>query len=1253
MHSRVLMSVVPLALAMVSFVSCSGGQQAQGTNPGYTPTPYTPTPTSGPAPVATPTPVSLPAPRSTPAYLPAPTPSPAPTPTPAFAYLTEELTPCAPIPGSTVDPCEPVAASISSGSTMELGPEPESLRSQIGDDRDAGVFVAHLVVRGAYVPGTVRCVVSGGPLGIPSYYGAEREIELFPFNSVNCYADVRVSAYVLGSGPPTVTVLAQRYPYWISDTLEFVASLRTSIEAALIEGGHHLGGEVPAGGIMGREHILFLGGEYDLSVEAWEVIDTWDVQQDETVIAVHPDRDRWRQFRPDEYTTHRSSLEMELPAFTQALTAAHQARLTEYGGRTGPDTRLPMLVTDANLIRQYYTAIGAYTHPYGPPVQPPPPCGLTVPDQANNPGLMLDCMALLTSKNTLAGTATLDWSVDSAMTGWEGVTVAGTPSRVTKVLLSDESLSGSIPPELGDLSELTHLNLSSNSLTGDIPRELGELSNLQEIRLSGNSLTGCIPIALKSVPTNDLSSLSLLYCPPAPEGLRAGTSAEFSIPLSWTPVSNGSKYRLEYRAPHFRDWALDSDTLTGTSRTVDGLSCETEYLFRVSAFDSGTTYAAAWSEPSEFLVVTTSECISPMFDEDPYAFSIAENAVVGDAVGTVSATDPDEDDTFSFAITAGNADGKFAIDGGTGAITIAAALDHETTDEYTLTVEADDGSGGTAAVNVTVTVTDVGEAPSFDEAGYSFEVAEDAAVGDAVGTVSATDPDEDDTLSYAITAGNADGKFAIDGGTGAITIAADLDHEATDRYSLTVEAEDSTGQTDTATVIVTVTDVAEDPPPAPDGLGVALADGTFAITWTALTGAARYEAQRKVSGASDWESLPVTEGTSSTYSPEGGPACGTTYEFRVRAYGDGMKYVAGLGAESSVESETTDACNRDPSFPASSYSFSVASNAPTTTSVGTVSATDPDEGDTLTYSITSGNTGSKFSIGSSTGEVTIARTLDPDVLAFYVLTIEARDGSGGTATATVEVSLILPDCSNGTVVPRPNHNPKLVRDCSLLLAAKDTLAGNASLNWGANLAMTRWQGVTLDRVPSLYVRDLILTDLSLTGSIPATLGGLTDLQRLDLDENALTGNIPSELGRLRNLRHLYLFGNRLTSGIPHQIGDLGDLEFLYLSDNQLTGGIPIELARLSELRMLLLDNNRLTGGIPSVLGGMDSLEQLYLRDNLLTGEIPSELEGLSNLEHLYLEGNGFTGCIPSGLQDVEDNDLNLLELTYCATSGSS
>ena len=81
------------------------------------------------------------------------------------------------------------------------------------------------------------------------------------------------------------------------------------------------------------------------------------------------------------------------------------------------------------------------------------------------------------------------------------------------------------------------------------------------------------------------------------------------------------------------------------------------------------------------------------------------------------------------------------------------------------------------------------------------------------------------------------------------------------------------------------------------------------------------------------------------------------------------------------------------------------------------------------------------------------------------------------------------------------------------------------------------------------MKDLILTDLSLTGSIPAALGGLADLKRLDLDENALTGNIPSELEGLSDLEHLYLEGNGFTGCIPAGLRDVTvtDLDLLGLS----------------------------------------------------------------------------------------------------------
>ena len=53
------------------------------------------------------------------------------------------------------------------------------------------------------------------------------------------------------------------------------------------------------------------------------------------------------------------------------------------------------------------------------------------------------------------------------------------------------------------------------------------------------------------------------------------------------------------------------------------------------------------------------------------------------------------------------------------------------------------------------------------------------------------------------------------------------------------------------------------------------------------------------------------------------------------------------------------------------------------------------------------------------------------------------------------------DCSNGIAVPDPSANPGLVSDCEALLAARDTLAGTATLNWSDDVNIETWDGITL------------------------------------------------------------------------------------------------------------------------------------------------------------------------------------------------
>ena len=458
--------------------------------------------------------------------------------------LMEEIAPCTPVPGSSVDPCDAHTPPIEIGiaqSVPYLGDEPSGVRHMLEDGLSPPAWVAHIALRGTYLPDTVRCTDSD-PFRPPSYLSNEFDYEDNP-SSIKCYIDVRANSYILGSGPTTLTLLLFAYIYWHDQYSPYLEEGQTA-QDLVEENRQQIEADIEAA-FPGREHMIFLGPPPDLSSEAWRLLGYWDVQRQEdgTVLAVHPYRDLWQSRRPDDYATYRSQLEMGLPAFTQAVTTAHQARVTEYDGRIGEDEDLPDLVTNANDLRDYYVEVGAYDEGEPAPAQPPPPCGLAVPDQANNPGLMRDCVTLLALKDTLRGTAALNWSVDTTIGRWDGVTVEdmrmpdrSLVKRVTVLDLSSRSLTGTIPAGLGELDALLDLRFANNrltgeipaevgsladletlwlfrnQLTGDIPPELGDLANLVELYLANNSFTGCIPASLRDVAANDLDRLGLPDC---------------------------------------------------------------------------------------------------------------------------------------------------------------------------------------------------------------------------------------------------------------------------------------------------------------------------------------------------------------------------------------------------------------------------------------------------------------------------------------------------------------------------------------------------------------------------------------------------------------------------------------------------------------------------------------------------------------------------------------------------------------------
>ena len=252
--------------------------------------------------------------------------------------------------------------------------------------------------------------------------------------------------------------------------------------------------------------------------------------------------------------------------------------------------------------------------------------------------------------------------------------------------------------------------------------------------------------------------------------------------------------------------------------------------------------------------------------------------------------------------------------------------------------------------------------------------------------------------------------------------------------------------------------------------------------------------------------------------------------------------------------------------------------------------------------------------------------IDFDVgMSIIRIEVVAKDGRT-TSTYRIAAQRVEP-CTNGGAVSDPAFNPLLVSDCNALLAARDTLAGSAALNWSADTSIYEWEGVYLEGNPP-RVAGLNLREKGLTGQIPAALGRLTSLRHLDLPANRLTGSIPVELANLSNLESLTLWENQLSGTIPPWLGALTRLNVLTLGNNRFTGTIPPELGNIANLHVLWLNQNRLTGGIPHELGFLRTLRSLWLHENQLTGEIPTSFGSLDNLEQLNLAHNQFSGCIP-------------------------
>lgn len=455
------------------------------------------------------------------------------------------------------------------------------------------------------------------------------------------------------------------------------------------------------------------------------------------------------------------------------------------------------------------------------------------------------------------------------------------------------------------------------------------------------------------------------------------------------------------------------------------------YVLNVSVFDSlHTTFTTV-----KISVGDVND--NPPIFESTNDVLVRENTPIGQSVLSVTAKDADvgRNAVIEYSLSTQTPYSVFNINASTGDMTLESKLDYENTTDYQLTIVAynPDDPNMNGVISVRVKIKDVNDNPPHFSSGILQEFIEENLPPDStVGQVTANDRDSgiNRQIQYSL-ADDANGTFAIkDNKTAWITTTMSLDREQQDIYTIIILATDSgiPSLSNNVSVVISVTDVNDNSPkfPVPHYNSSLLENTSVGKTVVTVAASDQDEGRNArilyvLVSSDDYTNFEIESKTGEILlTQEVDYESTTSYTLTVHAIDGGFPI---RSSSVSVFIEVLDVNDNAPNFIELPYSATVNEDVAIGFVVFQPSVSDRDSSSNakLYFSITAGNSLSKFRINESTGEIQINQTLDREIKDSYELEIEVHDGGLQPLSSRVTILITVLDVNDNSPSFKPSE----------------------------------------------------------------------------------------------------------------------------------------------------------------------------------------------------------------------------------------